>query len=488
MTSSHAIPTGSRRDNRAARPRRRQPGSSPSLVMPIGDGLAIAMALAASFLLLRYGGLSDSRQFAGMIAWSLAVPLFLVWQLSLAAMGSYGREAVRGTRIPVQRITLATLLTFGTLAIVEIVALDTLPAELFSVTLPLGLLFILGARILVRRMSVTHARESTRFRPHMVLCADSESGSTKDLFDRHGRDDLHIVGRISADEALSSDSPIRYILKELIEHDAGTLLVSPFSGINAQQAQSLRWLLEGANIRMSFLLPVSGVSGQRMLLRAGIKPAIIDLMPGRYCGWYFLLKRLLDIVLAGLGILALLPVAAVVALSIKLSDGGPVFFSQVRVGQHGCHFRMHKFRTMRTDAEAALQEMREKMGMSPDCGNEILFKLKCDPRITRVGGFLRRYSIDELPQLVNVLLGDMTLIGPRPPLPREVANYEPDVLRKFLVKPGLTGLWQTMGRSNLSWKDSVYLDLYYVENCSPLLDLRILVRTFKAVLSKEGAY
>ncbi|WIM73053.1 sugar transferase [Corynebacterium suedekumii] len=122
---------------------------------------------------------------------------------------------------------------------------------------------------------------------------------------------------------------------------------------------------------MSFLLPVSGVSGQRMLLRAGIKPAIIDLMPGRYCGWYFLMKRLLDIVLAGLGILALLPVAAVVALSIKLSDGGPVFFSQVRVGQHGCHFRMHKFRTMRTDAEAALQEMREKMGMSPDCGNEI---------------------------------------------------------------------------------------------------------------------
>lgn len=147
---------------------------------------------------------------------------------------------------------------------------------------------------------------------------------------------------------------------------------------------------------------------------------------------------------------------------------------------------MIKFRSMRTDAEQVLEELKRQAGQ--DAGNDVMFKMKDDPRVTRVGRVLRATSIDELPQLFNVLRGDMSLVGPRPPLPREVEAYEQHVRRKFLVKPGITGLWQVSGRSSLSWEESVRLDLYYVENWSLTGDLQILFRTFKAVLKRDGAY
>jgi lipopolysaccharide/colanic/teichoic acid biosynthesis glycosyltransferase len=155
------------------------------------------------------------------------------------------------------------------------------------------------------------------------------------------------------------------------------------------------------------------------------------------------------------------------------------------VGINGRTFPMLKFRTMVTDAEARLLDLQQQ---SRDAGNSVLFKMKDDPRVTPVGRFLRRYSLDELMQLVNVLNGTMSLVGPRPPLAREVEAYETKVHRRFLVKPGITGLWQVSGRSNLSWEDSVRLDLYYVENWSIMGDLVILWRTARAVLRREGAY
>lgn len=146
-------------------------------------------------------------------------------------------------------------------------------------------------------------------------------------------------------------------------------------------------------------------------------------------------------------------------------------------------FHMFKFRSMRIDAEAQLADLAPH-----NEGHGVLFKMKNDPRVTRVGKYLRKYSLDELPQLMNVLKGSMSLVGPRPPLPREVEAYESDVRRRLLVKPGLTGLWQVSGRSNLSWQDSVRLDLYYVENWSLTGDLLILLRTFRAVFRSSGAY
>ncbi len=189
----------------------------------------------------------------------------------------------------------------------------------------------------------------------------------------------------------------------------------------------------------------------------------------------------------GLALLAL-PLMLVVAVVIRMDSPGPVLFRQKRVGAEGRVFDMVKFRTMCVDAEARLTTLRAEAGLAPDAGNDVLFKMKSDPRVTRVGRFLRRFSIDELPQLINVARGEMSLVGPRPPLLREVEAYEPDAVRRLRVKPGLTGLWQVSGRSDLSWDESLRLDLWYVDNWCLVLDLQILMRTARAVLRGAGAY
>jgi exopolysaccharide biosynthesis polyprenyl glycosylphosphotransferase len=194
-------------------------------------------------------------------------------------------------------------------------------------------------------------------------------------------------------------------------------------------------------------------------------------------------KRLFDVLVAGAMIIVAAPVMAFVAIMVRLDSPGPVFFKQERVGIEGARFGMLKFRSMIVDAEQQLQGLS-----SYNEGTGVLFKMKKDPRVTRVGRVLRKFSLDELPQLFNVLAGSMSLVGPRPPLPAEVEAYEHDVRRRLLVKPGLTGLWQVSGRSNLSWQDSVRLDLYYVENWSLAGDLIILLRTVRAVFRSTGAY
>jgi exopolysaccharide biosynthesis polyprenyl glycosylphosphotransferase len=201
-----------------------------------------------------------------------------------------------------------------------------------------------------------------------------------------------------------------------------------------------------------------------------------------FTGLPWIVKHLVDRVGSALLLLLVAPLLLAVAIGVKL-DGGPVLFRQTRVGRHGREFRMLKFRSMTADAERRVAELRTaNEGAGP------LFKMRRDPRTTRVGAVLRRYSLDELPQLVNVLLGDMSLVGPRPPLPSEVAAYGRDARRRLLVKPGLTGLWQISGRSDLSWEQSVRLDLRYVENWNLALDAQILWKTVGAVVRSRGAY
>lgn len=196
-----------------------------------------------------------------------------------------------------------------------------------------------------------------------------------------------------------------------------------------------------------------------------------------------LTKALFDKTAAGMGVLLLLPVLLGIALAVKVTSHGPVFFRQERVGRDGRTFSMLKFRSMVTGADRMVQQLQ-----TTSDGNGVLFKKKNDPRITRVGRLLRRYSLDELPQLFNVLRGEMSLVGPRPPLPTEVERYGFDMHRRFLVKPGLTGLWQVSGRSDLSWDDSVRIDVRYVENWSLTFDFMILWKTVGAVFRGSGAY
>jgi exopolysaccharide biosynthesis polyprenyl glycosylphosphotransferase len=203
----------------------------------------------------------------------------------------------------------------------------------------------------------------------------------------------------------------------------------------------------------------------------------------RLIGGRRLVKAAFDVSLAALLLVLLSPVFAAIALIIKFNSRGPVFFRQVRVGRGGEMFRMYKFRTMHTGAEQRLRHMNAQNEFGG-----VLFKIREDPRVTRPGRLLRRHSLDELPQLINVLLGEMSLVGPRPPLPSEVEQYPQDMRRRLVVKPGMTGLWQVSGRSDLSWEDSIRLDLRYVENWSLTVDLVILMRTAMVVMRGSGAY
>jgi exopolysaccharide biosynthesis polyprenyl glycosylphosphotransferase len=196
-----------------------------------------------------------------------------------------------------------------------------------------------------------------------------------------------------------------------------------------------------------------------------------------------ILKGLFDRSVAGLALLLLAPVLAVLALAIRVSDRGPALFTQVRVGKEGRSFRIYKFRTMVVDAEQRKAEL-----LVNNDSDGVLFKMRRDPRVTAVGERLRRWSVDELPQLVNVFRGEMSLVGPRPALPAEAAEYAEHVRRRLVVKPGLTGLWQVNGRSDLSWEESVRLDLRYVENWSFALDLQILWKTVSVIFRGSGAY
>lgn len=199
---------------------------------------------------------------------------------------------------------------------------------------------------------------------------------------------------------------------------------------------------------------------------------------------YLLIKRLIDIVGVMCGLLVLSPLFFIVALCIKLEDPkGPVFFKQIRIGKDGKKFSMYKFRSMVTDAEKRLAELLKH--------NEIqgaMFKMKDDPRITKIGKFIRRTSIDELPQLLNVLKGDMSLVGPRPPLPREVKEYTEYDMQRLLVTPGCTGLWQVSGRNNLSFHQMVELDIQYIQKRNVVFDIRIIFKTVKVLFGSNDAY
>lgn len=195
-------------------------------------------------------------------------------------------------------------------------------------------------------------------------------------------------------------------------------------------------------------------------------------------------KRLFDTIFSGMVLLLGLPVLVAIAVAIKLTSRGPIFYRQERIGLDGEPFEMIKFRTMVDGADKMLSQLIE---LNESDGG-VLFKMRSDPRITPVGRFLRKYSLDELPQFINVFKRDMSVVGPRPPLANEVKSYDDYARRRLLVRPGITGLWQVSGRSDLNWEDSVRLDLFYVENWSMISDFMIAVKTVKAVLSHRGAY
>jgi len=264
--------------------------------------------------------------------------------------------------------------------------------------------------------------------------------------------------------------------------DHRIVAVAPAPGWGPGRLQRLAWQLEGSPVDLAVDPGLMEIAGPRLHITPVDGLPMLRLSQPRFTGGARLLKDAVDRAGAAVLLLLTLPILALVAVAVRL-DGGPVFDRQTRVGVNGRTFGMVKFRSMVVDADTRVAALSaENEGAGP------LFKMRADPRITPIGRVLRKYSLDELPQLFNVLGGTMSLVGPGPPLPTEVASYGPDARRRLLVRPGMTGLWQVSGRSDLSWEESVRLDLRYVENWTLALDASILWKTVGAVLHSRGAY
>src|SRR5690606_29954901 len=275
------------------------------------------------------------------------------------------------------------------------------------------------------------------------------------------------------------------LLAVITESRADTVIMAGGHGLSPREVRELSWSLRPDEQHLIMVPNLVDVAGPRIHTRPVAGLPLVHVETPRYVGASRFAKRAFDIAGALLAIVVLSPVLIGAAIAVKVSSRGPLLFTQERIGLRGETFRMIKFRSMVVDAEDRLQHL---LDAQRDAGNEVLFKLKNDPRVTPVGRFMRRFSIDELPQLFNVLGGSMSLVGPRPPLAREVDLYDEAARRRLLVRPGLTGLWQVSGRSSLSWEESIRLDLYYVENWSLMGDLVLMWRTLKAVIARDGAY
>ncbi|GAA2594672.1 sugar transferase [Streptomyces axinellae] len=273
------------------------------------------------------------------------------------------------------------------------------------------------------------------------------------------------------------------VLAAARRHGAETVLVAPGSLLYGERLRALSWTVHDAGLPLVIASGLADVALRRVRPSTAAGLHLLHVDPPVRRGPQLLLKSALDRAGAALGLALLAPLFVLLALAVRLDSDGPALYRQTRVGHRGEHFTMWKFRSMAVDAD----RLRPHLTSANDMDGP-LFKMRADPRVTRLGRLLRRTSLDELPQLVNVLRGEMSLVGPRPPLPDEVSTYEGPALRRLLVKPGLTGPWQVSGRSDLSWDESLALDLRYADNWSLTTDLGLLARTFRAVVDGRGAY
>ena len=464
--------------------------------LKVTDAFVVIWAVAGAYI-IRFGLEPDfvgaGQEFT--YAW-LSVALAVIWWLMLGAWSSRNTRILGAGPEEYKRVAAASLWLFGLVAIVSYVLRVDTARGYVGVALPVGLAGLLLSRWLIRQhLSINRQRGECMSRllllggpnavAHLAASLDSAkhagylpvaaySPGAPEGATMEGESKLPILGH----------RPDTHSIVEAIDAcGADAVAVSAGVQLHPQTLRHLGWELAARNIGLIMAPALTDIAGPRIHTQQVAGLPLIHVTTPTLEGGRGVAKRMFDVVASGILILLLSPLMAVVALIVKLDSPGPAFFKQERVGIEGKIFRMLKFRSMIVDAETKLSELEHR-----NEGNGVLFKIKNDPRITRVGGIIRKYSLDELPQLFNTFAGSMSLVGPRPPLPREVEAYELDARRRLLVKPGLTGLWQVSGRSNLSWQDSVRLDLYYVENWSLAGDLVILLKTARAVFRSTGAY
>lgn len=417
--------------------------------------------------------------------------LALVWWLALRANGAYEAHILGHGAAEYRIIAEATLWVFAAVAMLAFALKVDLARGYILLALPAGIVGLWVARRLWRTW--LGGRRVAGDLSHDVLVVGHESSAQQlvQVFAALPQAGYRVIGVCGASEGQAIEGiPVlgreRDAGRVAIELGVDVVACSDGHGLGSAGLRRLGWALEGSGIDLVVSPGLTEIAGPRVLTRPVAGLPLLHVEAPTFSGPKLAMKSIIDWIGALLLTVAFSPVLLAVAVLIKLSDGGPVFFRQQRVGLDAQTFMMTKFRSMSVDAEVRLEELRAEAADDVDRG--ILFKMKDDPRVTPVGRFIRRYSIDELPQLFDVLAGRMSLVGPRPSLPTEVREYEHDVRRRLLVKPGMTGLWQINGRSDLSWDESVRFDLYYVENWSVTQDMLILWRTLSAVLHQSGAY
>ncbi|WP_254072930.1 sugar transferase [Rhodococcus rhodochrous] len=419
-----------------------------------------------------------------------------LWWTALSLFRSRSRRVIGAGYDEYQRVISATLAMFGTIAIIALIANEQIARGFLAIALPVGLaglllsrwvwrkvvarkrargefqtsVLVVGGARAVRHMTRTFSRKDGEGYRVVGVCVPRYSGAAGDVIDVDGREITIYGDEHSVVEALKLSG-------------ADTVVVTATETLGSDGLHDLVWQLEPLDTDLVVATGVVDVAGPRIEMRPVAGLPLIHVEKPSYHGAKRSGKRIFDLVFAGAALVALAPVFAVVALLIKLEDRGPIFYKAERIGIDGTPFGMIKFRSMVTNADKMVDTLlAQNEGAGP------LFKMKDDPRVTRIGKVMRRFSIDELPQFLNVIRGEMSVVGPRPPLRREVEAYDGRVKRRLLVRPGVTGLWQVSGRSDLSWDESVRLDLSYVENWSMVSDVLIIGKTVKAVLASDGAY
>ena len=429
----------------------------------------------------------------GSLSTMIAVLLPVVWVVAMLVSRSYEERYLWVGPEEFRRVLFAAALLLATVGTVSWALKLEVARGFVILALPLATLLTLVQRYahrkwLHRRRIHGRYTQTTLLVGHRAAVASVDEQIAAEAY--HG---YRVVGCcLPADQhnpgadafnGLPLLGDLSDVARVVREYEVDTVAVLPCPELDGAALRRLGWELEGTQAELLLAPAVTDVVGPRVSIRPVAGLPLLHVERPELTGVRRLAKEFVDKTVAACAIAILFPALLGIALAVRLTSRGPVFFRQERIGRDGQPFSMLKFRSMVDGAD----RMHETLTADND-GNGVLFKRRSDPRVTRVGKLLRRYSLDEVPQLLNVLRGDMSLVGPRPPLAREVELYGYDMRRRFLVKPGITGLWQVSGRSDLSWDDSVRIDVRYVESWSLTFDLMILWKTIGAVVRGAGAY
>jgi exopolysaccharide biosynthesis polyprenyl glycosylphosphotransferase len=420
----------------------------------------------------------------------ISVLLIVAWPIMLRMHGAYDRRVLGHGPEEYKAVASASFRLFTAVGLTSYVLHLDVARGYVALTMPAGMIGLLLSRWLSRKWLRLHRTQGLKSRSVLVV-GDREhlvvliraldsvpSAGYRVVAACCGDSDQDHIGQVPV---LGDESDAAEIANHVgIE----TVACTSSARFGCRELRRLNWALEGQDIDLVVVPGLTEVAGPRVLTRPVAGLSLLHVDAASIAGPRLATKNVLDRIGAAALLLLLSPLFAVVSFLVWRHDRAPVFYRQERIGKDGKPFGIFKFRTMVPDAESSLLSLLAINGQEA----APLYKIRSDPRITPVGSWLRRYSIDELPQLMNVLRGEMSLVGPRPQVEFEVAKYANDVRRRLLVKPGMTGLWQINGRSDLTWDESVRFDLYYVENWSVLSDLIILWRTGRAVLQGAGAY